>query len=251
MGTMKAFWWFEEGKIAGMARPGFNHSRWFEMPYDEAIVMGWLGQHSSGSVPMESFREHLKIYAPRAAFFYKLNEEQQQRFFHDFNNVDAFQAIFDRVAARTRFVSRGFVANDHLHFETHEEQLKFEIESLKQQGIQRIVSLTEDHHAKDSLNKSFDLHHISIVDMEAPTVDQARELKAIIEDAEKKQEKIAVHCLAGIGRTSTTLMAAQMLRGQKLQSLLDQVAKQNPAYVFVGSQAAFLKNLAASLEGVV
>jgi len=246
---MKAFWWFEENKIAGMARPGFNHCRWFEMPYDEAIVMGWLGQYSTGSIPMESFREHLEIYAPRAAFFYKLSEAQQQRLFEDFNNVETFKAVFDRVAARTRFVSKGFVADDHLHFEVHEEQLKSEIEHLKQQGIQRIVSLTEDHHATDSLSKSFDLHHISIVDMEAPTVDQAHELKAIIEDAEKKQEKIAVHCLAGIGRTSTTLMAAEMLRGRKLQSLLDQVAKQNPSYVFVGSQAQFLKTLAASLEG--
>lgn len=247
---MKAFWWFEENKIAGMARPGFNHCRWFEMPYGEAVVMGWLGQHSTGSIPLASFRQHLEIYAPRVAFFYKLTEEQHQRLYEDFNNVETFKAIFDRVAARTRFVSKGFVADDHLHFEVHEEQLNSEVEFLKQRGIKRIVSLTEDHHAKDFLSKSFNLHHISIVDMTAPTLDQAQELKAILEDAEQKQEKIAVHCLAGIGRTSTLLMAAEMLRGKKKQALLDQVAKQNPSFVFVGSQAQFINSLADALENM-
>jgi hypothetical protein len=27
---MKAFWWFKENEIAGMARPGINCTRWFD-----------------------------------------------------------------------------------------------------------------------------------------------------------------------------------------------------------------------------
>jgi len=33
---MKALWWFKDNQIAGMARPGFNHSQWFDMPFDDA-----------------------------------------------------------------------------------------------------------------------------------------------------------------------------------------------------------------------
>jgi hypothetical protein len=36
---MKAFWWFKENSIAGMARPGFNSVRWFDLPFDEALLL--------------------------------------------------------------------------------------------------------------------------------------------------------------------------------------------------------------------
>ncbi len=34
---MKAFWWFKQDSIAGMARPGFNSVPWFDLP-SEALL---------------------------------------------------------------------------------------------------------------------------------------------------------------------------------------------------------------------
>lgn len=245
---MKAFWWFDEGKIAGMARPGFNHCRWFDLPFDEAMVMGWIGQHSTGSIPLRGFREHIETYARRASVFYQLSDQDMRRHFAEFADVDALTKIVERLAANTRFLTNSKIADDHLHFEILEEQLDAEIAQLKANGIDRVVTLTEAHHAKDRLSRSFDVHHISIVDMGAPTRDQAHELAKILDLAEHEQEAVAVHCLAGIGRTSTLLIAAEMLRGKQTNDLLAKVAKQNPYYAFSGVQAEFIRSLDLSLN---
>lgn len=245
---MKAFWWFEENKIAGMARPGFNHCRWFDLPFNEALVMGWIGQHSAGSIPLKSFHHHVETYGPKVSSFYPLTEEQRQSYFQGFKDPNVFMETVSQLAERSRFISTAKILDDHLHFEIHQEQLDKEIDFLRNQGIKRIVSLTEEHHVKNHLNDSFDLHHISIIDMGAPTVDQAYELKEILEEAEEKQEKVAVHCLAGIGRTSTLLMAAEMLRGKTIDSVLEKISKQNPTYSFVGAQAEFVRSLAILLK---
>jgi len=244
---MKAFWWFEENKIAGMARPGFNHCRWFDLPFNEAILMGWVGQHTTGAIPLKSFQHHIETYAPKVAAFYPLTEKQRQEHFEGFKDPKTFKETLNQLVNRTRFFSQARITDDHLHFEIHNDQLDMEIEFLKAKGIHHIVSLTEQHHAKDLLGKSFALHHISIIDMSAPTLEQAHELMKIFEKAEQKNERTAVHCLAGIGRTSTLIMAAEMLRGKKKQDLLQKLAKQNPSFSFSGSQAEFIKSLEESL----
>ena len=47
------------------------------------------------------------------------------------------------------------------------------------------------------------------------------------------------HCLAGIGRTTTMLMAAYLVQGYALQDLAAWVRVRNPHYLFHGSQMTF------------
>ena len=80
--------------------------------------------------------------------------------------------------------------------------------------------MTERHHNRDELQHHFVLHHIGIEDLGAPHLEQVKELAGILDASKKKGEKLAVHCLAGIGgRTSTMLMAAHMLKGEALRDL--------------------------------
>ena len=71
---MRAFWWFEDRKIAGFARPGFNCTHWFDFPFDEGIIMSWLGQFNTGLHPYSDLKRHLITYTPKVAPFYNINK---------------------------------------------------------------------------------------------------------------------------------------------------------------------------------
>jgi protein-tyrosine phosphatase len=243
---MKAFWWFQQNFVAGMARPGFNSCRWFDLPLDEALVMGWLGQHSAGPLSLTAFRAHVQTYLPKTISFYQVDESAKQRILADLENHKTLESIVNRLSERSKFFTHASINNDHLHFQLNRKQVDNEIAFLKDQKINRIVSLTEDHHLKDDLANHFQLDHISIVDMGAPTKIQAQQLAEILEVSEKNGQRLAVHCLAGIGRTSTMLLAAEIIRGKPFEDTLRHVQKQNPVYAFVGPQAEFIRNLLAS-----
>lgn len=106
-----------------------------------------------------------------------------------------------------------------------------------------MIILTERHHQKDILGSHFSTHHISIVDLGAPSLDQAKQLAEIIRASNKSKEKLAVHCLADIGRTSTMLMAAHILMGESLNDWESLIAKQNPYFALSGPQAEFLRTI--------
>lgn len=110
-----------------------------------------------------------------------------------------------------------------------------------------MVSLTERHHNQEDLQQHFQATHISINDLDAPTLEQVHQLAEILRQAKKKREKVAVHCLAGIGRTSTMLISAHMVLGEKLGQLKELIAKQNPSFIFAGKQAEFIHALAERL----
>jgi protein-tyrosine phosphatase len=241
---MKAFWWFKENSIAGMARPGFNAAHWSELPFEESILFGWLGQFSSGPAPLSSFRHHLQNYAPRVFNFFKLDQDSGQRALRIFENEARIMSVMARLAERTRSFRDFAIRDNHVYFSVNEDRVLEEIEHLKQLRIQRIVSLTEYHHHKEILVDHFKLHHLGIEDLGAPTRDQAHHLAKVIDESRQSGEILAVHCLAGIGRTSTMLLAAHMILGENLDELKRKIASKNPSFMLVGSQAEFIQKIA-------
>ena len=242
---MKAFWWFKEQKIAGMGRPGFNAVHWFDLPFDEAMVLGWIGQHSSGTHELSSFRKHLQIYAPRCFKYYGFDEVEGTKQIEVFNTTDGFNAVLQRMNERTGFLENFELSSDQLAITLNTKRLEEEIKFLQAKNVKRIVTLTEQHHQKDILQNHFDLHHFSIQDLGAPKVEQVRELAGVISYAQGKNEIIAVHCLAGIGRTSTMLLGAHVLLGESPDELAKRIKERNPTFEFSGPQGEFLRSLAA------
>jgi protein-tyrosine phosphatase len=240
---MKAFWWFKENSIAGMARPGFNAAHWSDLPFEEGILFGWLGQFSNGPVPLSSLRHHLTTYAPRVFNFFRLDNETGQRALKVFDDEVGTMNVMSRLAERTQSFCDLAIREEHVHFSVNENRVFEEISHLKHLGIRRVVSLTEHHHHKDILADHFELHHLGIADLGAPTREQAHQLAEVVERAEEDREIVAVHCLAGIGRTSTMLLAAHLILGENLDDLKRRIAERNPTFMLVGSQAEFIHNI--------
>jgi atypical dual specificity phosphatase len=245
---MKAFWWYKENEIAGMARPGFNCTRWFEFPFDQALVVGWIGQHSSGETRLADFHEHVHQYGAKILKFYDLTPDAASRIYQNLCDRNGLLATLKRLSDGSQLLEAYDVTESTLRFEFSQSRLESEIAFLKSQEIEQIVSLTERHHSKDLLDRHFDTYHFSINDLDPPRLHQVRELSEVLQNAKNSGRKLAVHCLAGIGRTSTMLIGAHLLMGESLDSLKAHVSRQNPAFVFTGKQAEFLLALAAELQ---
>lgn len=237
---MKAFWWFKENSIAGMARPGLNALKWFDFPFDEAVLLGWLGKHSSDDLTLQSFHEHTAHYAPKIFKFYELDQKSGPQALEVFNHLDGIEGVMNRLADRSGYFSDYKVVHDKISITYCSHRLQKDIKHLLDQDISHIVTLTEKHHHKDQLQNHFDVTHIAIDDLGAPKEEQVHILAGVIQKAQTKNEKIAVHCLAGIGRTSTMLIAAHIVLGESKENLRQLIKKQNPIFTWIGDQGNFL-----------
>ncbi len=238
---MNAFWWFEDKKLAGMARPGFNRSRWFDLPYDEAVLLGWLGLHSSGTGNLDDFNCHLQNYGIKIAKFYQLNETTTQTFIQKLNKKSDLLEVLRRLSDRTKILEKFELVDTAIQFEFNQTRLQEEISFLKAQNIERIVSLTEDHHDKEFLQEHFKMHHLPIRDLNSPTKEQVLQMAEILKMTQNQPGATAVHCLAGIGRTSTMLLASHLALGHHIDHLKERITRRNPAYILTGNQSAFIE----------
>src|SRR5579872_3027942 len=119
---MKAYWWFREHSIAGMARPGFNGVRWLDLPFDEAVVVGWLGRYSSGTASLTAFRSHLQSYVPKIFRFHNQDLESGSRVIEKFADLNYLREVLTLLNDRTQILAHYDVAHDFLYFEINQDR---------------------------------------------------------------------------------------------------------------------------------
>jgi atypical dual specificity phosphatase len=109
---------------------------------------------------------------------------------------------------------------------------------LRNQGIELLISLTEDRPRRDWVNDAGLLvMHVPVEDMEAPTQDQLDRCISAIERANEQGMSVAVHCGAGLGRTGVVLAAYFVAKGTSAQNAIGKVRRLRPGSIETDEQA--------------
>ena len=109
---------------------------------------------------------------------------------------------------------------------------------LREQGIELLVSLTEDPIRRAWINEAgLMVFHVPVEDMEAPTQDQLEKCLNAIDKAHEQGLGVAVHCGAGLGRTGVVLAAYLVNKGQTAQNAMARVRRLRPGSIETDEQA--------------
>ena len=117
-----------------------------------------------------------------------------------------------------------------------------DLAALRQCGVTTLITLTERDLPQDALGRHGLANlHLPVRDREPPTVAQIQMLLLRMELLLRKGEVLAVHCLAGLGRTGTVLAAWLVREGLTATEALRRVRLIDPDYVQSAEQEAFLQ----------
>src|SRR5262245_11696708 len=113
-----------------------------------------------------------------------------------------------------------------------------DLQWLRQQGIQLLLSLTEDAPRRDWSNEAGLLvYHEPLEDMEPPTQEQLDRAVSAMKKALDHGMPVAVHCGAGLGRTGVVLAAYLVATGMTAANAIARVRRLRPHSIETDEQA--------------
>jgi atypical dual specificity phosphatase len=121
---------------------------------------------------------------------------------------------------------------------------------LRKNGIDVLITLTEDPLPRTWVNDAGLMAvHIPVPDMEAPTDRQLTLAIQTIERAKQSGMGVAVHCLAGKGRTGTVLAGYFVTLGMTAAKAIDTVRDLRPRSIETDEQERAIFALEKRLKG--
>lgn len=103
---------------------------------------------------------------------------------------------------------------------------------LREQGIDLLISLTEDPPNSRWVNDAgLLLLHVPVIDMEAPTQDELDRCVSSIFKANERNMGVAVHCGAGLGRTGVVLAGYFVMKGLTAKNAIARVRRLRPGSI--------------------
>lgn len=121
---------------------------------------------------------------------------------------------------------------------------------LREQGIQVVVSLTEEPIRSDWVNDAGLLaFHVPMVDMEAPDLMDVERCVSAMRRAGDQGMAVVVHCGAGLGRTGVVLACYFVDRGESAPAAVSRVRRLRPGSIETSEQAAVVSDFARRRHG--
>jgi protein-tyrosine phosphatase len=245
---LRSFWWFIEGRVGGMGRLGFNRCHWFDLSFEEGEVLSWLGKQHVSTSALADLWSYLEHHGAKAATFYGLRLEEATDRLQRLRDRDALLAVLQSIHAKTDIsADLAWVdenAQPALRLMTSAQRRQHEVTLLKQHNVGVLISLLEQPLDHPELLNDFEVFHVPVEDIAPPNRAQVYAFAETLVTSLAAGKTVVTHCLAGIGRTTTMLMAAYLVQGYALQDLTAWVRVRNPHYLFHGSQMRFLQELA-------
>jgi atypical dual specificity phosphatase len=123
------------------------------------------------------------------------------------------------------------------------------LKALKRVGVTVLVTLTEMPMETGVLDE-YDIRNVffPIDDMGAPNIEDAKKLCYRVSRLLQKDEVVAMHCKAGLGRTGTMLAAMLIWDGLPALDALENTRRIEPRWVQSDDQVEFLQEFANSVE---
>ena len=108
---------------------------------------------------------------------------------------------------------------------------------LRGQGVDILVTLTEEPLPRTWVDAAGLMSvHIPIPDMDVPAEDQLEQVMSVVDKAKAGHMGVAIHCLAGRGRTGTVLAAYFVHRGLSAREAIAKVRDLRPGSIEVPEQ---------------
>jgi atypical dual specificity phosphatase len=120
-----------------------------------------------------------------------------------------------------------------------------ELDWLRRQGIEVLVSLTEEPLRRDWVNEAgLMAFHVPMEDMEAPTQEDLERCVSAIARAQDQNMGVAVHCGAGLGRTGLVLASYLVAKGQAAENAIAKVRRLRPGSIETEEQVEAVREFA-------
>ena len=108
-------------------------------------------------------------------------------------------------------------------------------------GIRELINLTEEPLPREILRKVGILtEHIPVVDFTSPTLQQVEQAIMMIHFCMERNMPVAVHCLAGFGRTGTILACYLVGEGKSADEAITAIRRWRPGSIETLDQEAVI-----------